>query len=187
MKKILLSVVVILFATSAAWAQNLSFGPKVGVNFATVNGLPGAKVRTGLTVGVFVERQLCSWMALEADLLWSEQGFRTTMEGVNYETRLNYINMPIVTKHYLVGGLNLQLGAQFGYLITAKEHGADQLGLKSAINKYNADILVGMAYDFDCGFVIEGRYNIGLTNIQSLEPAGDLRNGLLQVMVGWKF
>ena len=44
-----------------------------------------------------------------------------------------------------------------------------------------------MGYDFNCGLMIEGRYNIGLTNLQRTNDPLDLRNATMEVMVGWKF
>ena len=105
--------------------------------------------------------------------------------GEAFDTRLSYVYLPVVTKYYLIGGMNVQLGAQFGYLVTSKATGSPSL--KPVINKYNVDALVGLGYDFNCGLMIEGRYNIGLTNLQRTNDPLDLRNATMEVMVGWKF
>lgn len=69
--------------------------------------------------------------------------------------------------------------------MTSKATGSPSL--KPVINKYNVDALVGLGYDFNCGLMIEGRYNIGLTNLQRTNDPLDLRNATMEVMVGWKF
>lgn len=176
-----------LCVSGGAFAQNWAFGPKVGANFSTVNGLESVKTRTGVTAGLFAERAMCNWFNIQTELMWSQQGFRQEGDGVTIESHLNYINMPVLGKIYITGGLNLQVGAQFGYLVTAKETGDMTYGLKGAVNKFNTDILVGMAYDFDCGLILEGRYNIGLNNLQTTVTEQGLRNGTLQFMVGWAF
>ncbi|UKI39717.1 MAG: PorT family protein [Alistipes putredinis] len=95
--------------------------------------------------------------------------------------------MPLVTKYYLIGGLNVQLGAQFGYLINAKNNlpGASRQSIKGETNRYNVGILTGLAYDFDFGLVLEGRYTLALTD--TFVNTAKQRGGALQVMVGWKF
>ena len=131
------------------------------------------------------ERDINNWFSIQAELLWSQQGYHQKMAGEAFDTRLSYVYLPVVTKYYLIGGMNVQLGAQFGYLVTSKATGSPSL--KPVINKYNVDALVGLGYDFNCGLMIEGRYNIGLTNLQRTNDPLDLRNATMEVMVGWKF
>ena len=185
MKKGLLAIFAMLCVTATASAQGWGFGPKVGATFANVNGLEGTKMKAGVVAGMFAERDINNWFSIQAELLWSQQGYHQKMAGEAFDTRLSYGYLPVVTKYYLIGGMNVQLGAQFGYLVTSKATGSPSL--KPVINKYNVDALVGLGYDFNCGLMIEGRYNIGLTNLQRTNDPLDLRNATMEVMVGWKF
>lgn len=188
MKKCLLSTLAIMLIFSgSSFAQGWSAGVKAGATFATVNGVQAAKTRTGVMAGAFVERSINNWFSVQTELLWSQQGFKQNLANQHYKTHLNYINMPVITKYYMVGGLNLQLGAQFGYLVTAEERGAARSTLKTAINKFNSDIVVGLAYDFCFGMIIEGRYCMGLNNLQNIDMGQQLRNSTLQVGLGWRF
>lgn len=131
-------------------------------------------MKAGVVAGMFAERDINNWFSIQAELLWSQQGYHQKMAGEAFDTRLSYVYLPVVTKYYLIGGMNVQLGAQFGYLVTSKATGSPSL--KPVINKYNVDALVGLGYDFNCGLMIEGRYNIGLTNLQRTNDPLDLRN-----------
>lgn len=189
MKKGLLLTAILLLATTGAFAQYWNFGPKIGANFSNVNGFDGAKTRVGVTAGAFADRAITDGFSLEAGLMWSQQGFLYDFEGTNVRIHLNYVNMPIVTKFYFADGFNLQMGAQFGYLVTAKQDRPEGIGLKSVFNKYNADIVTGLGYDFRFGLLLEARYHIGLVNLYRGADAfgADLRNGYLNFVAGWRF
>ena len=126
--------------TATASAQGWGFGPKVGTTFANVNGLEGTKMKAGVVAGMFAERDINNWFSIQAELLWSQQGYHQKMAGEAFDTRLSYVYLPVVTKYYLIGGMNVQLGAQFGYLVTSKATGSPSL--KPVINKYNVDAWV---------------------------------------------
>ncbi|MBQ4279146.1 MAG: PorT family protein [Rikenellaceae bacterium] len=192
MKKLILSTIVLLCASWSANAQPWGFGPKAGAVFSSVNGIDGASCRTGVVAGVFIDRMVNDWISIEADLLYSMNGFKVKPDSRIYgndqtlKMRLNYVNMPLVAKFYLVRGLNLQLGAQFGYLVVGKEVANDtDHSMKDAINKYNVSFVSGLAYDFNFGLILEGRYNIGLTPVEN--QIGKVTNGSLQIVAGWRF
>lgn len=186
MKKILLVCISALFVTIGANAQSWGFDPKVGATFSTANGVTDAKVRTGLTAGLFFERAVSSWLVMEADLLFTQQGFDVS-GTTETKYRADYVSMPVLAKYYLMGGLNFQLGAQFDYLLGAKEKdgSADAKAVYGLFNKYNISFMTGMAYDFNFGLIIEGRYLYGMTQLTS--AATTTRTGCLQVNAGWRF
>ncbi len=190
MKKFLLSVAGLFLIGLCANAQPWGFGPKAGASFSTVNGVEGAKMRAGVVAGVFADRMINDWLSVEADLLYAMNGYRFhDLNGVESKINLDYIYMPVVAKFYLTDGLNFQLGARFGYLVTSKEDidGGDKFTIRDAINRYDVDFLTGLAYDFDFGMIVEGRYNIGLTNMLRMSSEVPVTNGALEFVVGWRF
>ncbi len=185
MKKTLLSVATLLLIAFGASAQNWGWGPKVGVAFSTANNIQGAKVREGMVAGIFFQNPVCNWFTLEADVLFSQQGYDLhTDPKTRY--RVDYLAVPVLGKYYLLGGLNFQLGAEFDYLLNAKKKydGTDYV-VHRDFNKFNIQFLTGLAYDFDFGLIVEGRYLYGLTEFVS--TAGNARTGALQVSLGWCF
>lgn len=187
MKKLLLSsVVVVLLSTTGAFAQVWGGGVKVGSNFSSVSGLPAIKQEMGVTAGVFAVRDINCWFSVQQELMYSQQGFRQHIGNSVYRVEMDYINMPVLAKFYTIGGLNMQVGAQFGYLIHAKELGHQTYGELWSINKFNADMLLGLAYDFNCGLIIEGRYALGLKDFH-LANTPEMRNATFQLTAGWRF
>ena len=53
-------------------------------------------------------------LRLQGDVLYSQQGAEFDLGKVD----LDYVNVPIVFKYYLVKRLNLHVGPQFGFLVS---------------------------------------------------------------------
>ena len=186
MKKLLLLCAAAMLSVGTISAQGWAWGPKVGATFSTINGIPDAKVLPGVSAGLFFESVACNWFVVEGDLLFSMQGFKLDGSENDASVRLNYISMPVVGKYYVIDGLNLQMGAAFEYLIhTGSKVNDKSIDLDGAFNKYNIQIITGLAYDFDFGMVLEGRYLYGLTPL--LSEVDSSYSGLLQVSLGWRF
>ena len=168
-------------------AQGWAWGPKVGATFATANGIPNAKILPGVSAGLFFESVACNWFVIESDLLFSMQGFKIDGgdEG-DTSVRLNYISMPLLGKYYVIDGLNLQMGASFDYLVhTGAKVGDTKVDVDGEFNKFNIQLIAGLAYDFDFGMVLEGRYRYGLTPLTP--EVENVYSGMLQISVGWRF
>ena len=186
MKHIFTIVFAVLATGIAANAQEWSFGPKVGMTFSTVNGVQTAEVREGMVAGVFAERAIGDMMSMQADLLFSQHGYDLKTDPKT-RYRVDYLSLPIVSKYYLFDNFNFQLGGQFEYLLGAKEKvsGQSTRSIRNNFNRYNISFIAGLAYDFDFGLVVEGRYFYGLTQLTPLED--NSRTGYLQLSLGYRF
>src|SRR5688572_22554429 len=101
-------------------AQNVAFGLKGGVNLSTFNFDDADATydsRTGFHAGLFL-RSKFNKIAIQPELLLFTQNsdLRTSAFGVAQD-RFTYLSIPVMIKLYPVGGLNLQVGPQFGFLI----------------------------------------------------------------------
>ena len=124
-------------------------------------------------------------VVVEADLLFSMQGFKMNDE-FDSKVRLNYLSMPVVGKYYVIDGLNLQMGAEFDYLIhSGIKSDNDSFNIDGEFNRFNIQLIAGMAYDFDFGMVLEGRYSYGLSPLATTTK--DVYSGMLQITAGWRF
>ncbi len=186
MKHFFTIVLAVLALSGTVKAQDWAFGPKVGITFSTVNGVQTAEVREGVVAGVFAERAIGDMAAMQADLLFSQHGYNLNTDPKT-RYRVDYLSLPIVTKYYLFNNFNFQLGGQFEYLLGAKEKvsGSPSRSIRNDFNRYNIAIIAGLAYDFDFGLIIEGRYFYGLTQLTSLED--NSRTGYLQLTAGFRF
>lgn len=200
MKRFLLTTALLIATVVTANAQprfcmekssTWMWGPKVGFTSSAVNGLTGAKPRYGVTAGLFATKPVCRWYAVQTELLYSEQGFNITTEDAGKEVknkyRLNYIMMPVLSKFYITPGLNFEIGGAVGYAVERKiEIDGKRHKIGGDVNRFAAGIMTGLAYDFGCGLVLEGRYNLNLTKV--FTTSGDnTRHGSLQFLVGWRF
>lgn len=87
---------------------------------------------------------------------------------------------------YPIDGLNFEVGGQIAYRVSAKQKvaKAEFLSLKQKTNRFHADFICGLSYDFDFGLILEGRYLLGLN---SVGVGNGIKTGALQMLVGWRF
>lgn len=188
MKK-LISTVIILFIGVNSFSQEIDLGIKAGINFTNIWGLEQLNLEysEGIVVGVFAGIKFSDRIGLQADVLYSEQGAKFTNSTGKFD--LNYINVPVVFKYYLVDDqpLYLQVGPQFGFLMKDD--------LSTVINDANVstdgkdtDIsaVMGMGYDFPYGIRIEGRFNLGITSVTDSQLANG-RHKYISLTAGYSF
>jgi len=171
MKKIIFLSLIVLFTTKSL-SQGVDLGIKVGANFATLTELPNVDTRTGLNFGAFFTIKFNDKIAIQGDVLYSQQGAEFDLDKVD----LDYVNVPIVFKYYLVKRLNLHVGPQFGFLVSDFDTSEFEDSYKST----DVSGVVGLGLDLPLGFRVDGRYNFGLT-----EFLPDVKNNVFSLSVGW--
>ena len=194
MKKIAFIVCLCLLATIGHAQLKLSYGPKSGLNFSTFSYtfIGDQQVRTGLHVGGFLNLRLGKF-ALQPELLYSMQGYTfdielTTPEGPSGEVvvstiQYDYLQIPVMVKYYLVGGLYLEVGPQFGILVNTSES-----YMRGSLKKGDIGLGVGAGYEFKIGLMAGYRYTHGFMDTykeSALEKAS--QNRVHQLSFGWKF
>ena len=171
MKKIIFLSLMVLF-TAKSLSQGVDLGIKVGANFATLTELPNVDTRTGLSFGAFFTIKFNDKIAIQGDVLYSQQGAEFDLDKVD----LDYVNVPIVFKYYLVKRLNLHVGPQFGFLVSD----FDASEFEDSYESTDVSGVVGLGLDLPLGFRVDGRYNFGLT-----EFLPDVKNNVFSLSVGW--
>lgn len=116
-------IILVLFTFNLASSQEigLSFGPKLGANFSTLDvNHPGSSEEsiTGLTAGVFFELGSKNGFSLHAELLYSEQGadLDSDLLALSQEVKLDYLQLPLLGKYRFLKIFNVHAGPQFGFL-----------------------------------------------------------------------
>jgi len=205
MKKVLLIAAVAVFGLSNVNAQEVSFGPKAGVNFATLNGdVEEADMKIGMHIGGAVELMFNEKMGLQAEILFSMQGTKSeyseseTYGGVTYsykeeeKLKLNYINIPVMFKYYVANGFNVEAGPQVGILASAKaeydyeetvtgggsdytDSGSAEQDVDSLFKSVDFGMNFGLGYKMDNGLNFGARYNLGLMNINDTANSDDYK------------
>lgn len=191
MRKIFFTLVAIAFLATQADAQDFNFGVKGGLNLANLNGkVDNNKMLTSFHIGVLAEYMVNDQFAIQPELLFSGQGAK--IKGEDGKIQLNYINIPVMLKYYVAEGLSLQAGPQIGFLVDSKLK-EDKISVdgKNYFKTLDFSIGMGAGYKFN-NFFVEGRYNIGLSNIMDtgsddVENNADAKNGIFQISVGYMF
>lgn len=189
MKKIFLMAAMALASVSSFAQQavgTFTIQPKIGLNLANLTD-GDADLRVGLAAGAEFEYQISDIFSLSAGALYSMQGCKNTVAGVDVTTKLDYVNVPILANVYVVKGLAVKLGIQPGFNVTHEvkaEKGSSSRPINLPdIKSVDFSIPVGLSYEIN-NFVIDGRYNFGVTNIAD---NSDKKNSVFQFTLGYKF
>ena len=165
MKKFLM-IAALMVASLSVNAQEVGmfFKPMAGATLTTMTGdVDNLKMKVGFVGGAELGYQFHSMFALTAGALYTMQGARVSNSDNKYMINTNYLNVPVMLNIYPVRGLGIKAGAQFGFLMKAKQGGED---IKDFLKKSDFSIPIGLSYEFDDA-VVELRYNIGLSNIKN--------------------
>lgn len=211
MKKLLLVAAVAAFTFSTAQSQELRFGLKAGVNFANMSIDPdeGEKMdsRTSLHIGGFVEIPITEKFSVQPELLYSSQGSqqKTTEEifgeefNLEVKLKLDYINIPVMAKYYVIDGLAIEAGPQFGILVSAKGdvevsgfgiNESESENIKDQFKTLDIGLGFGASYRLDMGVFFGARYVMGLSDISENNDPDDVfkvKNNVFQLSVGYTF
>jgi len=184
MKKIFL-VAAMLLGAMATQAQGVNFGIKAGANFAKFNGDLESDGITSFHAGGVLELNIVPMFSVQAEGLFSSVGGKAKYEaegigGVARDINLDYISVPVLAKFYVLPNtLSLTVGPQFSFLV----NDADDIDAKST------DIAIsgGAEVKIIAGLFAQARYNIGVTKVSDDAFAGDTKNAVFQLSVGYFF
>lgn len=194
MKKIIVTVAA-LFAFVFTNAQskkmgsdsNISFGVKAGLNIATVTNQDNTKSLIGFHVGGLVEFKIDDKFSVQPELMYSAQG--TKFDGG--KLNLDYINVPIMAKYYIVDAFSIEAGPQIGFLMSAKAKAdsGESVDVKDQTKSIDFGLDFGAGYKFTENIFAGVRYELGLTQLQKDLVAGDTasHSSVFQISVGYKF
>jgi hypothetical protein len=202
MKKVLFFAVYLLFGLIVVKAQDLNFGVKGGVNFASITGdfTDDLNSRTSLHFGVVAEIGISEKFSFQPELLYSAQGAKyDDSDGYSGTTKLDYLNIPLIAKYYVAEGFSLEAGPQIGFLLSAKDEyespgdsGEDDV--KDFVKGIDFGINLGVGYKLEGGLNFGARYNLGLSNLNDYDMSDfeeigsfDWKNGVFQISVGYFF
>ena len=184
MKNFIITVFTALLTTTT-FAQGIDLGIKAGATFANLTGATDASTKTGFVGGAFLTIKFSDKIAIQGDLLYSQQGAKLELDDIN----LNYINFPIVLKYYIIKRINIQAGPQFGTVVN------DNLGEVFGPNdiiSFDITGVVGIGIDLPLNLRITGRYGFGLSEINFIEFEGDSKetnskNSVFSLTAGFSF
>lgn len=201
MKKITMSLLAIFAFSGAALAQtpDIKIGAKAGLNISNISDLDDSKSKTGFHVGAVAEIFITEKFSVQPEIIYSTQGAKQEetvyFMGVSAKfkatTKLDYLNIPIMAKYYIIDGLNVQAGPQVGFNVKSEAKmeangESETMDMKSDTKKVDFGLNLGVGYELPIGVFFDARYNLGLSKI-SKEGDNSAKNRVFQISVGYKF
>jgi len=197
-KKLLsvLGVAVILAAlASSAFAMDLEFGAKGGLNLGSMWGSDkdslgtDTSMRTGFLGGAFLGAAVNESFGARLELLYAQRGQKTTVDmgplgSEEFTLKLDYVEVAL----YGVGmvpvnetvDVHVFAGPYVGFLNTAEVANGTTEDIKDFIKSMDFGIGVGAGLGFAASdmfkIIIEGQYNIGLMSVDDTENELTIKN-----------
>lgn len=189
MKKSLILLVFFGIVSSSYAQTHIQPGIKAGLNVANVHGRnfdynPRASFHAGGLLHIHLNK---TW-AIQPELVFSSQGAKYTNNGIDYRTKLDYINIPALIQFMTESGFRVETGPQLGFLVSARSK-ANEGTNNNVNNQYkSADLswALGAGFLFPSGFGIDARYNFGITEITQNTNL-NRRNNVFQAGLFYQF
>lgn len=190
------AILLIVFFVSAFQASGqIAFGLKGGLNFSTLNVEDPELTynsRTGYHAGIFLRNRFGNVGIQPELLLFTQSGEVTSSLFGTAQEHFTYLSIPLMLKFYPVGGFNLHVGPQFGFLLDGEREydsffGSGSQDITEHYKNSDISISVGGGYDFDFGLGLDVRYNIGVKDINNAANGETVNSRIFLVSVGWNF
>jgi len=212
MKKIFISLMCMLLCAGAAMAQKtFTFGPKIGVDYTHFWGSSGSdyiksdvKGIFNYQAGVFMEYRFNDKFSIAPEVVFASQGAKENFtvpvedrwsgEIIGYKECsdtyiVNYINVPVMLKYYVIPSLSIDLGPQLGINVYSKEsykglEGDGTYDNKDYTKTIDFGVGLGATYNITNDVFVQGRYTLGITKAFK---DNDFKNGNAQIAIGYRF
>lgn len=181
MKKIILTlaaVCVVSFANAQDKKEksgsDITFGVKAGYANTNFGGDADTDAASNFYFGGLVDFTISEKFHVQPELLYS-------MEGAdNDESGLNFVRIPVMAKYYVMDGLNLQAGPQFGFVA-----GGDDI--KDSLKSFDYGLGFGAGYELESGLFFDARYNLGLADLNDNGTDSKVTTNSFNVGLGYRF
>ncbi len=192
-KAILILICSVVFTGFANGQAGFRLGLKGGLNFANLDTDSDLDSRTGFHAGAFATIKI-SKIAIQPEMIFSQQGAQFSVNSFDLESNFSYLNVPVMLKFYLIGGLNVQVGPQFGFLLSGDQETVDifsgevtEEDAKDFIKGSDVSVGLGAGWDLPFGLTFDARYNLGISDVNDVESSGEIKNQVFQISVGYRF
>lgn len=183
-------------------AQEWNFGIKGGINIANFTGSDADDMemdsRIGFHAGGLIEGKFSETFGTQLEILYNSAGakwegliedeFGDELQG-KLTFKLDYISVPILVKYFPLQNMSLETGPQISFELNS-EIEAEAEGVSITLDpedetkKVDFAWAFGIGYDLPYGFLVQGRYYIGLSDIYD---ESNMKHSVIQFSVGYKF
>lgn len=160
--------------------------------------------KPGIAAGAFLMYSSLNHFGISADVLYSQRGTKYDNGVIKYTQRVNYLEVPVVARYFLTlnGNFrpNIFVGPSLGIKLNAKRvNGASEVFNGENSNDFrNLDLGATGGFQLNWGtgnrqhFLIDARYNLGLSDVQTNLPnlwgrRSSLQNSTITIALGYAF
>lgn len=190
MKLYSIALIATVLITTAVSAQNMNIGIKGGLNLYNIDNDNNSEYDTkvGYHAGLLAHIHLTRQFAVQPELVYSLQGAKYTVGGVESKLNLGYVNIPVLLQYMFDNGFRLQAGPQLGFMLNAKTKVGDtKIDVKDQFKTVELGLAAGVGYVHTAsGFGVDARYNYGLSDISESNAVKSTNRGF-QVGVFYLF
>lgn len=187
MKKVLFSAITLLFSV-LAYAQP-SIGIKGGLNLANMSGdeLEDNSIRPSFHLGAYATFNFGDKLGFQPEILYNSVGTKyTDPDGGDVNFVLNYISIPLMLNFNVNDMIALQAGPQFSLLSSAEaKFDGGSIDFKDFLKGNDFGLNFGAMLNFG-KLNATARYCLGLSNIDDTGGSGELKNGVIQISLGYR-
>ena len=191
MKRITVLAMICIMGISAANAQGVKIGARVGTTLDKIDGQQFADgFKFGFHLGGALEIMFSKKFGIQPEVLFNQSELETasnlgSITGAirpDVITKLNYLSIPVLVNIRPSGGpLVLQVGPQFSIMTN---NGSNfTTNAQAAFKSGDLSLLGGLQLNLS-SFRIYGRYGVGLTNISDISSQSKWTRQMIQLGLG---
>lgn len=194
---ILAGAAIVVAAASPTYAQGVTVGAKVGVNFATVSSDDAddefQKNKTGFVAGGFVDVPVAPQFSFAPEVLFSQKGTKFENGEDSISVNVTQVQVPLLFKANFSGGGSsvrpfVAVGPAFGFTASAKTK-SDLDGVETEVDSGDDVETVEFSLVFGGGVKfgnasIEARYDLGL-NDMSADESEESKTRTFSILFGF--
>ncbi|MEP0263974.1 porin family protein [Dokdonia sp.] len=188
MKKVFLTTMFVIMATTAFSQITIKPGVRAGVNLSNITNT-NFDDKTDFYIGVFAEFNFANFYALQPELNYTRQGADSKFPG-ELDIEIQYISLAVANKFSPFKGLGLHFIAGPAINIKVDDNLDNSF---SSLEGFDILIFGGVGYNFPFDLSVEARYNLGIidifgSNVNNSSPIDEvLLNKVIQIGATYKF
>jgi hypothetical protein len=188
------------YTPSTSDSRNNGFGIKGGFNLADIRGGNRDSYKDQLSnlktyhAGVYAQFGLNDKVSIQPEILFSRKGYDDQFDFgggtlTTRETRLDYIQVPVLFVYNFLDNVSVHVGPQASLLVRVKDGGVERSVSAAGMHSLDYGVVGGLEARVGPARV-GARYDLGLADIykgSANRVYNDVKNGVFQVYVGVGF
>ncbi len=171
MKKSLF-IIIILLISQVGFAQTFGGGIFGGLSASQLDGDRSSGYhKAGLSFGIYTNAKINKYIDAQMELKYIQKGSKWENEdqSVFYQSKLNYIELPVFLKYSFLDKFSANIGLAVGYLQKSTEN-KDRIGDEPAdppFNEFEFSGLAGVEYEIIENLFFNVRFNYSILPIRN--------------------